>query len=242
MKGIDVSKHNGVVNMEQVKEAGFEFVIIRAGYGKDPEKQKDPYFELNYRNAKRVGLHVGAYWYSYAGTQSDARWEAKACLKVIEGKSFDMPIYYDVEEKRVITQDNSLVEAIINEFCTYLERHYKFVGLYMSKAYLESKVPMRTLTKYAVWVAQWGPKLTYNLTRPGIWQFSNNGSVPGIQGRVDLDEALIDYPRIIKSAKLNGYDDFFNLSEMEQAIQNEEALKILYECRDKLYALRERYM
>lgn len=244
--GIDLSKHNGVVDLEQAKASGVSFVILRAGYGKDI-KQKDPYFELNYRQAKRLGLNVGAYWYCYAETATGAREEAKACLEAISGKTFDLPIYYDVEEKRVIEHDPSTLEGIINEFCNYLENRYYFVGLYMSKSYLEHKIPMRTLTKYAVWVAQWPkgdnkPKLTYTLTRPGMWQYSSNGSVPGISGRVDLDQMLIDYPTIIKSAKLNGYNDIFNLSEMEQAIQNEEALEILYKCRDDLYKLRERYM
>lgn len=241
MNGIDISKHNGVVDMEKVKAAGYEFVLIRAGYGKDPVKQKDPYFELNYRNAKRLGLHVGVYWYSYATDELGARAEAKACLEVINGKCFDLPIYYDIEEKKVVSMAPTDIEAIIKGFCDYMERSRKFVGLYMSKYYLE-KVPMRTLTKYSVWVAQWGDKLTYKLTRPGMWQYSNVGTVPGIQGPVDLDQMLIDYPQIIKAAQLNGYDDFFNLSELEQSIKNEEALQILYECREKLYELRERYM
>lgn len=241
MKGIDLSKHNGVVNMEEVKKAGYEFVILRAGYGKSA-KQMDPYFEINYRQAKRVGLHVGAYWYSYADSAMAAREEAKACLEVIKGKCFDLPIYYDVEEKKIVSRDPSDIEAIITEFCDYLERYYYFVGLYMSKSYLEHKVPMRTLVKYSIWVAQWNDKLTYTLTRPGMWQYSSKGSVPGIQGNVDLDEMLSDFPSIIRNAKLNGYNDIFNLSELEKSIQNKEELDILYKCREELYKLRERYL
>ena len=71
MKGIDVSKHNGAIDFTAVRNAGFEFAILRAGYGKY-ESQKDPRFEENYRAAKAAGLHVGSYWYSYALSPDEA--------------------------------------------------------------------------------------------------------------------------------------------------------------------------
>ena len=91
-QGIDVSKHNGLIDFNAVKEAGIEFVIIRAGYGK-ALTQVDPYFEQNYRNAKRAGLKVGAYWYSYTETVQGAVLEAQTCINAIKGKLFDLPIY-----------------------------------------------------------------------------------------------------------------------------------------------------
>ncbi|MBR5939596.1 hypothetical protein IKZ77_03645, partial [Candidatus Saccharibacteria bacterium] len=118
---IDVSKHNGVIDFSQVKAAGYEGVLIRAGYGKDI-KQKDPYFEINYKSAKSVGLHVGAYWYSYTETVKGARDEAITCAQVLAGKTFDLPIYYDIEEKRQIEQGSVFLGEIISEFCDYMER------------------------------------------------------------------------------------------------------------------------
>ena len=64
-KGIDVSVHNGNIDFQKVKAAGYDFVILRAGYGREIT-QKDSTFEKNYKNAKAAGLQVGAYWYSYA--------------------------------------------------------------------------------------------------------------------------------------------------------------------------------
>lgn len=64
-KGIDVSTWQGNIDFSKVKAAGIDFVIIRAGYGREIS-QKDKYFEQNYKNAKAAGLNVGAYWYSYA--------------------------------------------------------------------------------------------------------------------------------------------------------------------------------
>ena len=99
MKGIDVSKHNGNVNWSHVKADGVEFAIIRAGYGKEIS-QKDAQFENNYAGCKSNGVPVGAYWYSYATNEAEARQEAAVCLQVLKGKTFEFPIYYDIEEKK----------------------------------------------------------------------------------------------------------------------------------------------
>lgn len=239
-RGLDVSKWNGVIDFNRVKEQGFEFVIIRAGYGK-ATSQVDPYFETNYRNAKRAGLKVGAYWYSYTTTIAGAKNEALACIEVLKGKLFELPIYYDVEEKSQIAEGPEFLGSIIDLFCQTMEAHKYFAGVYMSAAYLKL-VPMKILVKYAVWVAQWNDKCTWELTRWGIWQFTSKGKIEGIQGDVDLNKMVIDYPSIIKNAKLNGYDDIFDLGLMEQRIVNEEALKVLYDCKAKLEELRAKYM
>ena len=99
IRGIDVSKWQGNINFQKVKDSGISFVIIRAGYGKLPS-QKDKCFEENYCKAKASGLDVGVYWYSYAMSVDEAREEAKACLSVIKGKQFEFPVYFDLEEQK----------------------------------------------------------------------------------------------------------------------------------------------
>ena len=237
---IDVSKHNGVVDFNQVKAAGIEGVIIRAGYGKSVS-QKDPYFEINYKSAKAAGLHVGAYWYSYTQTVGGAKDEAIACLEVIKGKCFDLPIYYDIEEKHQIAEGPAFLEGMINNFCERLEAAKKFTGVYMSAAYMKN-VPMRTLVKYSLWVAQWNDKLTFNLIQPGMWQYTSKGIVPGIAGDVDRDYMFRDFPTIIRTAKLNGYDSIYDLDILEQSVINDTDLTLLYELRSQLERLRDKYL
>lgn len=88
MKGIDVSKHNGNIDWNAVKQSGkVDFAILRAGYGKSIS-QKDAQFEANYRDAKAQGIPVGAYWYSYAITPSEAEAEARTFLQAIAGKQY----------------------------------------------------------------------------------------------------------------------------------------------------------
>ena len=98
IKGIDVSSWQGIVDYKKVKAGDIDFVIIRAGFGRETS-QKDNCFEQNYSAAKAAGLDVGAYWYSYADSAEDAVREAKACMEVIKGKKFEYPIYFDLEEQ-----------------------------------------------------------------------------------------------------------------------------------------------
>ena len=100
VSGIDVSKWQGRIDWQRVKNAGVKFALLRAGYGDTLSypSQLDETFEYNYSECKRVGLPVGAYWYSYATTPEMALREAKSCIAALRGKQYEYPIYFDVEE------------------------------------------------------------------------------------------------------------------------------------------------
>lgn len=85
MKGIDVSSYQGDIDFEQVKSAGIDFVIIKAGEWNHTVDK----FEENYAAAKAAGLHIGFYWYCDGKTISEIEQEADACIKALEGKQFD---------------------------------------------------------------------------------------------------------------------------------------------------------
>lgn len=201
INGIDVSKWQGTaIDWTKVKASGVDFVIIRAGYG----KQKDPAFEQHYKGATAAGLHVGAYWYSYALSDADATAEAAACMRAIAGKRFEMPIYFDVEERNQLSKSMAFVSGIITAFCTAMEKAGYFAGFYMSRSPLQYKVNKETLVRFAVWAAEYNTRLNYTGT-VGMWQKSDKGKVAGISGNVDLDECYIDYPSIIRNGGFNGF-------------------------------------
>lgn len=203
MKGIDVSKWQGNINFTAVKKAGIDFVIIRAGYGR-VASQKDPLFERNYTAAKAAGLHVGAYWYSYADSAQDAKKEAALCLEVIKGKTFDFPIYFDLEERDQFAKGKDFCSELVKTFCTELEKAGYFAGLYISRSPLQTHITKEVAERFALWVAEYGPKLNW-AGAYGIWQHSSTGRVVGVIGNVDLDTAVVDYPAIIKKGGFNGY-------------------------------------
>ena len=178
-RGIDVSKWQGEIDFKKVKEAGYEFVIIRAGYGKST---KDPYYEKNYTAAKAAGLKVGAYLYSYAGGTNDAKIEAQFCKSLINGKSFDFPFAYDVEDPKILKKSVGEINNIINTWMNEMNGYN--VSIYTSKSYAENwGLPN---TNYKVWIAQWSDSCTYK-GNYYMWQKSSKGRVNGIIGNVDID-------------------------------------------------------
>lgn len=202
--GIDVSKHQGKIDWNKVKASGkVNFAIIRAGYGK-AISQKDVQFENNYKGAKAAGIPVGAYWYSYALTPAEATAEAITFLKVLEGKQFEYPVFFDIEEQNALATGKNNVSAIIRAFCGEMEKAGYWVGIYASRAHIQSYMDSDVQKRYTLWAAEWGSKLNYT-GEVGLWQYSESGKVDGIAGNVDLDICYVDYPASVKSAGKNGF-------------------------------------
>lgn len=204
MKGIDVSVHNGNIDWNKVKSAGIEFAILRAGFGR-LEKQKDEKFEQNYAGAKAAGILVGAYWYSYAMTPEEAELEANVFLKVIKGKQFEMPVYFDLEEKKQFDLGKEKVSAIMRAFLEKVEKSGYFTGLYGSASSLTTHTADDIKSHYTIWLAHWVNQTNYSGAY-AVWQYFEKGHVDGINGNVDLDICYKDFPTIIKGKGLNGWD------------------------------------
>lgn len=185
-KGIDISEFQSNINYDKLKADGIEFVIIRCGYGKN-ESQKDALFEQHYANCKRVGLKVGAYLYSYANTEEGARLEAENCLKFIQGKKFDLPIFYDVEDDKTTgTADKYTITKMCQIFCDRIIAAGYQAGVYASLYWFTDKMYVEELEKYNIWLAQWNDKITANF-RVDIWQYTSDGHIEAIGGRVDMN-------------------------------------------------------
>jgi lysozyme len=153
---------------------------------------------------KAAGLPVGVYWYSYARDCKAVEEEARACLTVIQGKQFEFPVFFDLEEKYQVSQGKSFCDALVKTFCGAMEKAGYFTGLYMSRYYLQNCISAMVAKRYALWIAEYGYKCEYQGDY-GMWQYTSNGAVSGIHGRVDRNFAYKDYPAIIKKAGLNGY-------------------------------------
>ncbi len=203
-KGIDVSKWQGRINWPLVKSDGVQFAMIRAtfGWGKD---NKDVLFETNYENAKKVGIPVGTYHYSYARTPAEAVKEADLCYSVIKGKTFEYPVAFDMEESNVASLGKVRVSEIAKAFCERMESYGYYVSIYANKHWLDNYFTDEIFERYDIWLAQWGNKPTFAKTY-GMWQKSAKGRVEGIQGYVDLNEAYKHYPSIMKFNGLNGFE------------------------------------
>lgn len=149
-------------------------------------------------------MHVGTYWYSYANSFREAIEEAKAFQRVIAGKQFDMPVYFDMEEKGQLEAGRDFCSGLIRTFCSEMEKAEYFAGFYTSASYAKTVVSPEIISRYTFWCAQWARSCSYQ-GQCGIWQYSSKGSVPGISGNVDLDRCYKDFPRVIRIGGFNGY-------------------------------------
>ena len=240
VKGIDVSYCQGKVDWNKVKASGFaDFALIRAGFGRE-YNQVDDWFERNYSECKRIGIPCGAYWFSYATSVAEAEREAQVFLDTIKGKSFEYPIYMDLECTEQFNLGKAACSAMVDAFLTKLEKAGYFAGLYCSTNFLDNYISDSIKNRYAIWVAQYSKTCTYQ-NPYGIWQYNvagnkdndiiGQGSISGISGECDMDYAYIDYPKIIKNACLNGFSTAADISG--NADKTEEILEDIKEIYDK---------
>ena len=214
LKGIDVSYCQNEVDWDTAKASGLvDFAILQAGYGRETS-QVDTQFERNYAACKRLGIPCGAYWFSYAMSSDEAKREAQVFLQTIKGKSFEYPVYMDLELAKQFALGKAACSAIVDAFLSVLEQSGYYAGLYCSTYYLDNYLSDSIKSRYTVWCAQYASKCTYQ-NPYGIWQYNVAGneeydiigqkSIPGIIGECDMDYCYTDYPAIIKAAGLNGF-------------------------------------
>ena len=197
-KGIDISTYQKKVDWSKVA-ANNHFVIIRAGYGLG---HIDKMYETHYANAKANGLKVGAYWFAYATSRSVAQQEANYAVQALQGKQFEWPIYYDIEDKSIF---NAKVQNdIAKAFCEILEANKFFCGIYSSASALNSYFDDEVKTSFSIWVAHWDVDVPSYYGDYGVWQY-HVGYTEGVDGQVDLDYGYIDFEPIMKENGLNGY-------------------------------------
>ena len=200
-EGIDVSKWQGNIDWQKVKNSGIEFAILQEGYG---QNGLDTYFRQNVQNANQAGVPIGAYHYSYAKSAREAKEEAKSCLNNIKGYQFQYPICFDIEDPSQQTLGKRTITDMIFAFCQELENNGYYAMVYCNAYWYNAFMYGEEVSKkFDMWIASWGS--TPPSISCGIWQKSDSGTISGISGNVDLDVAYKNYPQIMKSAGLNGF-------------------------------------
>ena len=186
LKGIDVSEWQGTIDWRKVAKDGVQFAVIHAGYGRELS-QKDKYFERNYAGARAAGIKVGAFWYSYADSVARAEQEARTCLKVLDGKHLDLPVFFDQEyEPGILKLSTKTRTDIVLKFLETIKAAGRPCGLYSSTDFITTKLQANRLTAYPLWIAEYGSKLHYT-GKVWAWQYTDKGRVAGIKVRVDMN-------------------------------------------------------
>lgn len=255
---IDVSSWQPIIDYQAVKNAGVKGVILRCGrtgYGTAKSKQEDTSFKKHYEGFKKVGLPVGAYYYSCAVTEAEAKAEANLVLTILKGKKLEYPVFFDTEDNHDIkasgnspTSQKSIGKAKLTQvakaFLKTVEDAGYYVGIYASTSWLNNQLDMSQLKGYDVWVAHYGVDKPGYTGSYGLWQYTDKGKVNGISGNVDCNRAYKDYPSIIKKAGLNGYqsDETDTLKQTVTKLEKEleTAQKSLTEANSEVTRLKKK--
>jgi GH25 family lysozyme M1 (1,4-beta-N-acetylmuramidase) len=190
--GIDVSEFQLDIDWEQVKAAGVEFVFIRVGWRGtesgllNADKRAQEYYD----GAKAAGLQVGAYFFSQAVSIREAKEEADFALSVIEDWELDLPLVYDWEyvsdSARTANVDRRTLTDCTKAFCRQVEFHGYRPMAYFNTSQALHMLHLEELTEFEFWLAQYQSGLDFAY-RVDCWQYTGQGSVPGISVPVDIN-------------------------------------------------------
>ena len=192
MIGIDVSRWQGVIDFNKVKNAGAEFVILRMAVSNGPKDEigLDSYYKKNIQKAKKAGLKVGVYVYTSASSEKEVINQAKFVRKELNKTKLDFPIVYDFESWDEIQEYKLNKYDLMNYVNKFYEEVHKDgydVMIYGSKLYLEKVWENK---KYPVWLAHYIPNYFETSSYGGdydMWQIASDGIIDGINGDVDID-------------------------------------------------------
>lgn len=209
--GIDVSKYQGTIDWAKVKASGVEFAMIRVGYRAKSTGEifEDPTARYNMQEAQAAGIKLGAYFFSSAVTQDEARAEAAFTKDIIAKYKITYPVAYNCEDFQSADsrQYGLSIEDRTNLACAFLDEisagGYTPM-FYASRSELEGNAQWNTGTlssKYKIWVAQY-PDQPYPQTTASsysgthaMWQYTSQGKVDGISGKADVNLAYFGYTK-----------------------------------------------
>jgi len=210
--GIDVARYQGTIDWQQVAQSDVEFAFVRVGYRgmKDGQITEDPNGRYNLQEAAKANIPLGVYFFSTAISEEEAKEEADWVAELIAGYPITYPVVYDCEnfnntDSRQYSMNKTERTDVALAFLETIEKHGYEGMFYASKVDMElekSWEVSRIEKNYKIWVAQY-PALPYPETRETsysglhhMWQYSMEGSVPGIRQNVDLNIAYFGYDGI----------------------------------------------
>lgn len=194
--GIDVSKWNGNIDWNAVKNSGVSYVIIRCGYRGSSQGALivDPKFQANIKGAIAADLKVGVYFFTQAVDEREAVEEASMVLDLVKNYKISYPIFLDVESSggRADGISKEMRTSVCKAFCSTIQNAGYTAGIYANKSWFTSKIDAGQLSAYKIWLAQYAAAPTYK-GRYDLWQYKSNGRVSGVSGNVDMNISYLGY-------------------------------------------------
>lgn len=203
--GVDVSEYQGHVDWAAVKEAGMDFALLRLGWRGTTRGflNVDETFEQNFEAATDAGLFVGVYFFSQAVTEDEARAEADFVIETLNGRKLAYPVAFDWEnpvpseevsakELRAYGLSGTKATNCAKAFCDRIKEAGYTPCVYTNKTMAYEFFDLEELKDYDLWYAEYqkAPSLYYDFR---LWQYTESGQVPGIDGGVDINICFKPY-------------------------------------------------
>ena len=191
--GIDISSYQGDVDFEAVKASGVDFVMVRLCYrGYETGRIVfDKYGQQNIEGALAAGLEVGVYFFSQAITPEEAEEEAYFILSAVKDYPLTMPVVYDWEpvsdpDARTANMDRETLTKCCKAFLETVEAAGRRPMLYFNRRQAQYHMDISFLKEYDFWLAAYTDRMDFPY-KISMWQYTHEGSVPGIEGNVDIN-------------------------------------------------------
>ena len=218
-RGIDVSRWNHQIDTasgeylpldwQTIRASGVDFVIIKAGSTKSGI---EPTFEMDYAGARAAGLEIGAYFYTYSNTVESISDDADMLISILRGKQFEYPIYLDLEDPSLTALGKNHLSLMCETFLCKLQKNGYYAGLYTNHTWLTTILDTaRMVTLFDLWYARYPGTSVPTWSEEkygkqlGMWQYSESGTIAGIEGNFDLNYAYKHYGDLMKKWGLNGF-------------------------------------
>ena len=193
---IDVSRYQGNIDWNQivgnVGGAMLKTVSTNKSFG---GIYIDQMFERNYAECKRLGIPVGAYYYTYAQNVATVQAELAKLREALAGKTFTMPVVVDVEDNKLKPLSADALTDLVIAAADAIESWGLYAMVYTYTYYSQTELNMDRLSAYDLWIADYRGKRPAR--KHGMWQYTSTGQLDGIAGNVDISHAYKDYPSII---------------------------------------------
>ncbi len=193
-EGIDISSYTGEIDWKKVKAAGVDFAMVRLGgrgYGEDGSLYSDDKALEYIKGAQAENIKVGGYFFSQATTSDEAAEEAEYVKDLLDGTKLEYPIAFDWE---IIKDENARTDSVSSTqatecakvFCESIKNYGYKPMIYSPARELYFKYDLTQLKDFDIWFVDYTnvPEFYYQFT---MWQYSETGSVDGIEGTVDLN-------------------------------------------------------
>ena len=192
--GVDVSYAQGTIDWQELAPH-ISFAIVRCGYTgvQSGEPGKDSYFETNVKGCEQNGIPYGIYFYAGATSVEQAMQEADKVIEYLgllsgNGHIPQLPVFYDVEQNtNILSLNDTDLLAVVSAFCSTIENFGLKAGVYASTYIWNNRLKSNEYNNWVRWVAQWGSDALSANQGAHLWQYDNNGAMPGVATKIDLD-------------------------------------------------------